>query len=191
MTKAEQRDVIDLLLEQHDQIKALFAEVAAARGPEKQELFEDLVRLLAVHETAEEEVVHPTARRRLDDGDEIIEMRLQEEEEAKQLLADLYDLGVDEPSFDARLQLLAESVIEHAALEETEEFDALREILDSKELARMAGAVQAAEAVAPTRPHPGLGESATANVLTGPPLAIFDRVADAVRDWRSKGDQQR
>jgi hypothetical protein len=47
----------------------------------------------------------------------------------------------------------------------------------------MAGVVRAAEAAAPTRPHPAAGESAVANVMAGPPLALFDRVRDAVRDW--------
>jgi hypothetical protein len=44
----------------------------------------------------------------------------------------------------------------------------------------MAGTVRAAEAVAPTRPHPGL-QGATANVLLGPPVAIMDRARDAIR----------
>jgi hypothetical protein len=48
----------------------------------------------------------------------------------------------------------------------------------------MAGALQAAEVAAPTRPHPKSGESGIANLLAGPPLALFDRARDAVRDWR-------
>ncbi len=92
---AREQNVVELLLEQHAQIKTLFTDVATAKGKRKQELFEDLVRLLAVHESAEEEVVHPMARRRIDDGDDIVEARLEEEDDAKQALADLYDLGVD------------------------------------------------------------------------------------------------
>jgi hypothetical protein len=49
----------------------------------------------------------------------------------------------------------------------------------------MAGLVRAAEAAAPTRPHPAAGESAAANMIMGPPLALFDRIRDAVRDRRS------
>jgi hypothetical protein len=70
----------------------------AAEATQQQELFEDLVRLLAVHETAEEEVVHPTARRKLDHGDEVVESRLHEEDEAKRALTELYDLGVEHPA---------------------------------------------------------------------------------------------
>jgi hypothetical protein len=44
--------------------------------------------------------------------------------------------------------------------------------------------VRVAEATAPTRPHPHAGESAAANLVAGPPLAVFDRVRDKARDWR-------
>lgn len=45
--------------------------------------------MLAVHETAEEEIVHPAARRALPDGEAIVKARLQEENEAKKALAEL------------------------------------------------------------------------------------------------------
>jgi hemerythrin superfamily protein len=189
MTTAQEQDVVDLLLEQHDQIKSLFSQLTTARGTAKQELFEDLVRLLAVHESAEEEVVHPTARRKLERGDEVVDQRLEEEDEAKHALAELYDLGVDHPEFDSRLAALAEAVTQHAMREESEEFLYLRQIVEPEQLRRMAGALKAAEATAPTRPHPAAGESAMANLVAGPPLAVFDRIRDAVRDWsRSNRD---
>lgn len=184
MTTAREQNVVDLLLDQHQQIKTLFGQVATAHGAEKRERFEELVRLLAVHETAEEEVVHPTARRKITEGDQVVDRRLHEEDEAKRALAELYDLGVEHPEFDRRLAELADAVIMHATHEEQEEFPYLRQELSEEQLRRMAGAVRAAEATAPTRPHPRAGESAAANLLAGPPLAVFDRMRDAVRDWR-------
>lgn len=183
---APDRDVVDLLLEQHDEIKSLFSELRRAQGPVKQELFEDLVRLLAVHESAEETVVHPMARRKLESGEEVVEPRLEEEDRAKKELADLYDMGVDHPDFDRRLQAFEGEVIQHATKEEGEELLRLRGTVDADTLRRMAGALKAAEKAAPTRPHRKAPESAVGNVLTGPPMALFDRVHDAVRDWRQK-----
>lgn len=188
MTDVRQQDVVDLLLEQHEQIKSLFSQVVAAQGAQKRELFEDLVRLLAVHESAEEEVVHPAARHHINGGDQVVEQRLHEEHEAKQTLADLYDLGVDHPEFDIRLTALAQAVVTHATHEENDEFLYLRQNVPADKLHRMAGAVKAAEATAPTRPHPSAGESATANMLAGPPVAVFDRIRDAVRDWSRSND---
>jgi hemerythrin superfamily protein len=177
------QNVVDLLVDQHGQIKQLFADISSATGDRKRDLFHDLVRLIAVHESAEEQVVHPTARRKITNGDPIVSARLAEEDEAKHVLAQLYDLGVDHPDFDTRLHEFSEAVAKHATAEENEEFNQLRSSLKPEELMRMAGVLRAAEAAAPTRPHPSTGESAAANAIMGPPLALFDRVRDAVRGW--------
>lgn len=186
---ASSRDVVDLLLEQHDEIRSLFSALREAQEPAKEELFQDLVRLLAVHESAEEAVIHPVARRKLDDGEKVVEARLEEEDVAKKELADLYEMGVGHPDFDRRLQAFAAEVVEHATSEESEELLRLRGTLDADTLRRMAGAVRAAEAAAPTRPHRDAPESPIGNLLTGPPLALFDRIRDAVRDWRQKNPE--
>ena len=61
--RAEDNDVVALLMRQHGDIRNLFDEVEAGSGEERRDAFRRLVRLLAVHETAEEEVVHPFAQR--------------------------------------------------------------------------------------------------------------------------------
>ncbi|MEV0901169.1 hemerythrin domain-containing protein [Actinoplanes sp. NPDC049802] len=182
MTTVQEQDVIELLLSQHQQIKALFTRVRQSTGETKRDTFHELTRLLAVHESAEEQVVHPAARD--DAGDEVVDARLQEENEAKRALAELYDLGVDAPDFDVRFAEFEAAVLSHALHEEQEEFPRLRTRTDPAMLVRMAGAVRAAEAVSPTRPHPNAGENPVANLMAGPPLAIFDKTRDAVRDWR-------
>lgn len=184
MTTAPEQDVVDLLHDQHNQMRGLLDRVATAGGGQKQELFEDLVRLLAVHESAEEEIVHPVARRVIAGGEQVVDRRLREEDEAKHALAELHDLGVEHRDFDSKLALLATTVVAHSTNEEHEEFPYLRQSLPPDQLRSMAAAVRAAEATAPTRPHPGVGVSPVANLLAGPPMAVFDRVRDSVRDWR-------
>ncbi len=71
------------------------------------------------------------------------------------------DIG-SEGVLDALTQF-REAVVEHAEHEETEEFDKLKRELDADELQADGGAVRAAEAIAPTRPHPGV-ESAKAEL---------------------------
>jgi hypothetical protein len=178
-------NVVDLLTSQHHEINQLFTDLANASRDRGQSLFDELVRLLVAHESAEEQLVHPIARHTISDGTEIVDARLDEEANIKQLLADLVGLGVDHPEFDDRLHTLGGYVARHAAAEETLEFSRLRSAASPAELVRLAGAVRAAQAIAPHRPHPVLGESATANVLLGVPVAWFDRVRDAIRHWRA------
>ncbi|MFE3229502.1 hypothetical protein [Nocardia sp. NPDC059228] len=52
---------------------------------------------------------------------------------------------------------------------------------DKDELATV---VRLAEALSPTRPYPEVGVSLAANLLIGLPLAVFDRIGDAIRGWR-------
>ena len=190
MVAAKQKDVVDVLTEQHNEINKLFRRVASAKGTNKRESFEKLVRLLTVHESAEEEVLHPAADNTRP-RDHVVESRLHEEHEAKQALAELCDLGVDHPDFDEKLNELAEAVADHNAHEEKDEFPRLRETLPQQRLQRMGVAVRAAEQTGPTRPHPGTGESAAAQILLGTPIGAFDRMRDTVRDWRHKQTPRR
>ena len=178
-------DVIDLLQRQHALIRNLFDEVERSTGDARREAFQRLVRLLAVHETAEEEIVHPYARRVLPGGVEVVDDRLEEERKAKELLQHMDEAGVDDPDFMTNLERLRLDVLAHARAEERYEFVQLRAHTTEAERRSMAAGVKAAEAMAPTHPHPGV-ESATKNVLVGTPMAIFDRVRDVVRKAMGK-----
>lgn len=173
-------DVVALLMRQHGDIRNLFDEVEAAEGEERRDAFRRLVRLLAVHETAEEEVVHPFARKGFPGGEQVVKDRLAEEKAAKETLAALDEMDTDDPRFMPKLMKLRKEVQEHARAEERYEFIHIRRSTDVAGLATMAKAIKAAEAMAPTRPHPGV-ESGAKNVALGPVAALMDRTADTVR----------
>lgn len=173
------QDVISFLKQQHEEAKTLLSTVASSSGENRAKAFYELRRLLAVHETAEEEVVHPVARRELADGEAIIEARLREENEAKKMLTELEQLGIDSTEFDTKFGVFAKDVIAHAEAEEREEFARLGSQMEPDRLERMRKAVQVAEAVAPTRPHAGV-ESQMANLFAGPFASMVDRVRDTV-----------
>jgi hypothetical protein len=189
MTATRQRDAVDVLLAQHEQIRELFGQVTAADGARRRELFADLVRLLAVHEAAEEELVHPIARKGGVVPELVVQARLDEERQAKRDLAELYDLGTDHPHFAAGLERLRSLVLEHAQREEREEFPAMRLGVPPGQLVELAGRVRWAEKLAPTRPHPHAPTSMAGSRLTGPPMAVFDRIRDAIRDGREHRDR--
>ncbi|MFC7841690.1 hemerythrin domain-containing protein [Streptomyces sp. NPDC057382] len=177
---ASDDDVVAMLMRQHGDIRNLFDEVERTTGDERRAAFRNLVQLLAVHETAEEEVVHPFTRSTGPDGEKVVEDRLREEREAKELLSRLDGMDTDDPKFLTELLTLRLDVMAHARAEERYEFLHIRRRADPERLASMASAVKAAEAMAPTRPHPDT-ESAAKNLALGPLAAVADRTRDAVR----------
>ena len=174
-------EVVAFLKAQHDLIEDMFDEVLLASDPKAREKpFIALRQLLAVHETAEEMIVHPWVRREFDGGDAIVDARLKEEHEAKEQLSKIEGLDTTSQQFVDELTKLREAVLKHAEHEENEEFPKLQQELDADELKQMATAVRAAEAVAPTRPHPGV-ESAKLNFAVGPFASMLDRVRDVIK----------
>ncbi|MGK5499649.1 hemerythrin domain-containing protein [Streptomyces sp. URMC 125] len=179
-------NVVALLMRQHGEIRNLFDEVEAAEGDARRDAFHRLVRMLAVHETAEEEVVHPYARRGVDGGESVVEDRLAEEREAKEVLKEMEGMDPADPRFMPRLEALRYAVESHARAEERYEFVHIERNAGPERLRTMARALRAAEATAPTRPHPG-AETAAENLAVGPLAAVADRARDAVRQVMGRG----
>ena len=179
-TTNPQNDVVDLLMQQHQRVRDLFAAVESTSGDARKQSFDELRALLAVHETAEEMVVHPSVKNEGGAGEQVVETRLQEEHDAKEVLSELEGMDVTDTNFTARFATLKKMVTEHADSEEREEFPLVRQIHDADKLAKMAKAVRSAEKMAPTHPHPGV-ESQAANTAAGPLAALVDRTRDAVK----------
>jgi hemerythrin superfamily protein len=174
-------DVVKFLKDQHNLIKDMFDEVLSASDTDAREkAFIELRQLLAVHETAEEMVVHPRVRHEAANGDEIVDARLEEEHKAKQMLTKLEKMDVGSQKFIDELTKFRDAVIDHAEHEENEEFTKLQRNLNADDRERMAKAVLAAEAISPTRPHAGV-ESAKMNFAVGPFVSMLDRARDAIR----------
>ncbi|MCW2887469.1 MAG: hypothetical protein QOE54_5580 [Streptosporangiaceae bacterium] len=178
MTK--QDTVVDLLLRQHQEINRLLTKVEKSTGKPRAEAFDRLRHLLAVHETAEEEIVHPYARRTINNGTRVTESILKEENQAKHTLAELEKLGTDSVEFTPVFMRFQKAVLAHAEHEEKQEFPELAAKSSPEQLKGMVAAVKAAEAIAPTHPHPGV-ESPTKNLALGPMAAVVDRTRDAIR----------
>lgn len=175
-------DAVDLLIRQHEEIRRLCRKVEANTGVRQSEAFERLRRLLAVHETAEEQIVHPLVRHSLPLGDQIVDARLAEEKKGKKMLRELERMGTADPRFTPAFARFRATVLDHAEREEREEFPALRR-RGQAELRGLAAAIKAAEAVAPTHPHPGV-ESAVKNLLFGAFASVTDRARDLFRRTR-------
>ena len=172
-----------LVLEDHQLIRDLFGQLdELGPGEERRDVWETLVRTLAAHETAEEEIVYPTVQSADESAEPIVEERLGEEDAAKKILSDLEKMGFDDPLFGSRFLDLRDAVLAHAEGEEREVLPRLRETQTKETLGALGTAFQAAKAVAPTHPHPRGPESAIGNIVLGPAVAVADRVRDAARE---------
>jgi hemerythrin superfamily protein len=180
-TQTNREDAVDFLLDQHRQVRELFGEIEQSSGRPRRRASQALVRLLAVHETAEEIAVWPTVMAQLPEGRGLAVARKREENRSKKLLSRFERIDPSSDSYDQKLAEVKALVLDHAEREEREVFPLLRQHKSESQLRGMRTTLIAAEAIAPTHPHPHAPESAVGNLLLGPPIAIVDRMRDAVR----------
>jgi hemerythrin superfamily protein len=172
-------DVIRILLEQHARVRDLFKDVSTAEGEHKQQAFDELRALLAVHETAEEMVLRPVSKDAA--GEPVVDARNHEEAEANKVLKALEGMDVNSGDFDARLAEFEKAVSGHAEKEESEEFPHILAKCDEQKRASMGRQLKAAESIAPTHPHPSTAGSTTAQFAVGPVASLVDRTRDAIK----------
>jgi uncharacterized membrane protein len=144
-TMADQGDIVNVLLAQHEHIKEAFTRVQTVSGYAKKQLFADLTDLLHTHETGEQQVVHPVTRTSTPDGQQVATARIDEETAADRAIAELKGLSTDHLQFDTKLAALHRAVLTHAAHEEQDEFPRLRR-LPAELRQAMAHELQAAQA---------------------------------------------
>lgn len=171
-------DVIKILLTQHAQIRDLCAKVTDSTGDTRKEAFDALRALLAVHETAEEMVLRPVTEKVALPG--VADRRNQEEAEANAVLKMLEGLDTDSTDFLTTFRSFVDSVDKHAESEEHDEFPAVLATCTEEERQQMGTKVKAAEAIAPTHPHPSVEPGSTTQKVIGPFAAIVDRAKDAI-----------
>ncbi|GAA4901466.1 hemerythrin HHE cation binding domain-containing protein [Stackebrandtia albiflava] len=161
-------DSVDLLLDQHGRIDDLFVRISKAAPADRGEPWRELRGLLTVHETVEEELVHPVAESLSDGTAEVAADRVAEEVGAEELLRRLADVDPESDEFPQAFKALRTAVLSHAAHEERYEFPRLK-AYRSDELAALAPRVAA-----------GLGVADDTG--DDPPETIKERVAEAVRE---------
>jgi Hemerythrin HHE cation binding domain len=132
-------DIVDVLPDQHRQLRQLCAQVHAASGDDKKRLFGDLAVLMRTHERGEQAVVHPVTRDHTQRGGDVIAGACTaEEERARWAICDLQHLSVDHPSFTAKFAAFYQAFLDHAAHEERDEFPRLRRCVPTQRLHTMA-----------------------------------------------------
>jgi hypothetical protein len=120
--------VIELLKEDHKQVKKEFRDFEKMDAQAEQEACQELVTRvcaeLEVHATLEEELFYPAARAALEgsDGEDLLDEAQVEHNSAKMLIAELQGMSPDDPMLKAHFTVLGEYVKHHVKEEEDELF---------------------------------------------------------------------
>lgn len=135
---------LELLVEQHDKVDRLIAELEADDlAPERRRLlFQELADNVAAHSTVEEKLFYPSVRAA--QTQDILLESTEEHLAIKRVLADLLQLSLDDERFDAKLAVLKEE-IEHHARDEEEQilFPKLRRLMSEEQLVALGSEMHA------------------------------------------------
>jgi hemerythrin superfamily protein len=122
------QDAIAALTADHRKVKALFKEFERAKASEgrkdparKSELVSQICNELKIHARIEEEIFYPAVRKKIDDSD-LMDEALVEHAGAKDLIAQLEHMEVDDELYDAKVTVLGEQIDHHVKEEESEMF---------------------------------------------------------------------
>lgn len=186
-SRPNEQDVVDVLTNDHREVEGLIVQIWAASDPgRRRELADVMISELVRHAVAEELFVYPAMRRYLPDGDAAVEHDTREHEDLERTMKSLEGVDASEPRFEELVRHLEETLRDHVADEEGEHFPQLRALIPHDDLVQMAERVQAAKAVAPTRPHPSTPNDPVAHALLGPGVGLVDRLRDKL-SGRSTG----
>ncbi len=135
-------DALELLKQDHQKVKDLFAQAEDAEGNELEKLCEQIKTELETHAHIEETIFYPA----MEKYEELKDMVEEAREEHREIKALLQEVSSDGDELEAKLEELMETVEHHAVDEEEGEmFPKIRELVDSAELNRIGEQLQTAK----------------------------------------------
>ena len=174
-----QQDVVDVLSTDHTEAKALIAEIRSTTDPEqRRDLADTLISELVRHSVAEEMFVYPAMQEHLPDGAEAVEHDTKEHKELERIMKELEGADPSDAAFLTLVGRLETVLLDHVSDEEDQQFPKLRAAIPHDQLVTMAGKVEAAKKIAPTRPHPMAPNNEVFHKLVGPGVGLVDRLRD-------------
>jgi hemerythrin superfamily protein len=121
-------DAIELLIQDHKEVKKLFEEFDALtdRSKAKKKVIADKIcHELIIHTQIEEEIFYPKVREAIKDSD-LMDEALVEHAGAKDLIAQILDMSPGEDLYDAKVTVLSEQIDHHVKEEEEDMFPKVR-----------------------------------------------------------------
>lgn len=175
-------DIIDLLIEDHQEVDTLFTRFNQSSKPETvDELAKEIVRELSIHAAVEEQFVYPAMRLKIEGISDEVDHSIEEHSEVKQLLADLEKLDPEAKKFTQTMEEVISSVRHHMEEEQDDLFPRFRDASTDDFRENLGILVEKAKSVVPTHPHPLVPGTATAQLIAGPWASLVDHTRDLLR----------
>ncbi|HEX4211446.1 MAG TPA: hemerythrin domain-containing protein [Candidatus Binataceae bacterium] len=151
MKKNETPDATELLRQDHETVKELFAEFETASenedNDEKAEIIEEITAALEAHAAIEEEIFYPAVKKaRSENTKDEVREAYEEHQQIKNLLAALGELNPDDESYNAKVKVLREDVEHHVTEEEGEMFPDARKFIGKEKLQALGEKIAAMKA---------------------------------------------
>ncbi len=131
-------NAIELLKQQHQEVNELFSKFeGASEGAEKtrERLCQQIGDALAVHATIEEKIFYPESKQQ--NTEELLRESVEEHLSIKKLIASIMESELDDPQYEAKIQVLKEQVQHHVQEEESELFPLVAKSCSREELEDM------------------------------------------------------
>lgn len=122
--KTVSKDAISLLINDHNEVKALFKKFESLGDRamvSKKEIANSICLALTVHAQIEEEIFYPKVGKAIKDSD-LMDEALVEHASAKDLIAQILSMDPGDDLYDAKVKVLSEQIEHHVKEEEEEMF---------------------------------------------------------------------
>jgi hemerythrin superfamily protein len=130
-------EAIQLLESQHREVERLFQAIGTGgNGKEMQGTVTQIVDKLTLHTAIEERHFYPAVRAA--DTEDLIDDAYEDHREFKELCLQLLDIGPTDENYQAKVEELQGLVEEHVAIEESELFPMVRDLIEPSELQSLA-----------------------------------------------------
>jgi hemerythrin-like domain-containing protein len=179
-------DALTFLREDHKSVLGMLEVLDGAPSGSGADLsgLETMVTNLVIaesqHEAIEEQFFWPAVREALDNGDELADEAIAQEQDGKRLLQQLTDGKPGEPEYQQALQDFVKAGREHIRYEQDVVWPVFEAAVSREDREKIGAKLEAAKKIAPTRPHPDTPPNPTVQKTMGVAAATVDHVVDAV-----------
>ena len=170
---------VEWLLERLQAMIGGAAEASAELREQGGSLAGALISAVSLHEAAEEEYFWPAVTEKVADGEWLAAGGVEQETEARKVLAELDGMAPDDQQFVPLMTKFAHAARAHISYEEQQVWAGLRTALSAGQATALGEKLARATKAGPTRPHPHTPPSPAVLKAAGPAVAAADKLRDA------------